>query len=69
MHLALSGLYRARWTARIHEEWMTPLLDERPDLNREQLEWTRKQMDLAVEDCRVAGYEHLEAGLTQWSVS
>lgn len=26
MHLGLSGLYRARWTKRIHEEWMTSLL-------------------------------------------
>lgn len=63
MHLALSGLYRARWSDRIHEEWITALLAQRPDLNREQLEWTRDQMNLAVDDCLVSGYGHLEAGL------
>ncbi|MEY2116312.1 MULTISPECIES: hypothetical protein [Rhodanobacter] len=25
LHLALSGLYRARWTARVHEEWIRAL--------------------------------------------
>jgi len=34
MQLALSDLYRARWTARIHEEWITALLRQRPDLSR-----------------------------------
>lgn len=51
-------------TPRIHDEWMDALLAKRPDLSREQLEWTRNQMNLAVEDCLVSGYEHLEAGLT-----
>lgn len=64
MHLALSGLYRARWTARIHDEWMTALQRQRPDLSREALEWTRRQMDDAVPDCLVCGYEGLEASLT-----
>ena len=64
MHLALSGLYRARWSTRIHEEWMTALLEKRPDLSRDDLEWTRSKMDEAVPDCLVTGYEGLEAGLT-----
>ena len=64
MHLALSGLYRARWTARIHNEWITALLKQRPDLDRESLEWTRAQMDGAIPDCIVSGYEGLEASLT-----
>jgi len=63
MHLALSGLYRARWTARIHNEWMTALQRQRPDLSREALEWTRSRMDEAVPDCLVSGYEGLEASL------
>lgn len=64
MHLALSGLYRARWTARIHDEWVSALLRQRPDLSAEALAWTRAQMDGAVSDCLVNGYESLEAGLT-----
>jgi hypothetical protein len=63
MHLGLSGLYRARWTARIHDEWIDALLRTRPDLPRDALEWTRAQMDAAIPDCLVTGYEGLEAGL------
>lgn len=63
MHLALSGLYRARWTERIHEEWIAALLRQRPDLSRETLEWTRQQMNAAVPDSLVHGYESLEAEL------
>lgn len=63
MHLAVSDLFRARWTARIHEEWMRNLLANRPDLSREQLERTRDCMNDAVPDCLVMGYEGLEAQL------
>lgn len=64
MHLALSRLYRARWTARIHDEWISALQRQRPDIPAESLAWTRAQMDGAVPDCIVSGYESLEAGLT-----
>jgi hypothetical protein len=63
MHLGLSGLYRARWTERIHEEWIGALLRNRSDLTREMLEWTRHRMDLAIPDALVDGYEGLEADL------
>ena len=64
MHLAVSDLFRARWTTRIHDEWMRNLLAKRPDLTREQLERTRDLMDASVPDCLVIGYEGLEAQLT-----
>jgi hypothetical protein len=41
MHLSLTGLFRAHWSAEVHEEWMRNLLKNRPDLNREKLERTR----------------------------
>ena len=63
IRLAVGSLYRARWTQRIHEEWIDALLRQRPDIPRAALEWTREQMDAAVPDCLVAGYEHLENGL------
>lgn len=63
MRLALTGLYRARWTARIHEEWIAAVLRRRGDLSRDTLERTRQLMDEAVPDCLVVGYEGLEAGL------
>lgn len=64
MHLAVSDLFRARWTARIHDEWMRNLLANRRDLTRAQLERTRDLMDASVPDCLVTGYEGLEADLT-----
>jgi hypothetical protein len=63
MNLALTGLYRARWTACIHNEWMRHVLENRPDLKREQLERTRQLMDSSVPDCLVTGYEGLESTL------
>ncbi len=63
LHLALTDLFRARWTAAIHEEWMEALLADRPDLSREKLERTRQLMDASVLDCLVEGYEDLMPGL------
>jgi len=63
MHLALIGVFRARWSADVHEEWMSSLLANRPDLTREKLERTRQLMDKAAPDALVTGYEHLIPGL------
>lgn len=59
MRLALTGLFQAKWTDQIHEEWITNLLRNRPDISRVQLEKTRQSMDRAVLDCLVEGYESL----------
>ena len=57
MHLATAKLYRARWSAAIHEEWIRNLLLNRPDLKREQLEATRDLMNRAVPAGLIQGYE------------
>ncbi len=59
MYLALTGLFRARWSAGVHEEWMGALLRNRPDLSRDKLERTRMLMDKHAEDALVTGYEDL----------
>jgi predicted nucleic acid-binding protein len=59
LRLALTDLFRARWTERIHEEWMRSVLEKRTDLSAEQLQRTRELMDRAVPDCLVTGYEGL----------
>lgn len=64
MHLALTDLYRARWTDRIHDEWIGAVLDKRSDLRRDQLECTRRLMNAHVRDCLVTGYEDLIDRLT-----
>jgi len=63
MHLAMTGLFRAKWSEGVHEEWMTRLLANRPDLSREKLERTRMLMDKHAEDALVTGYENLIEGL------
>lgn len=63
MELTAGGLFRAKWTERIHEEWMGSLMADRPDLSRQQLERTRDLMNSAVPDCLVTGYEPLILGL------
>lgn len=63
MHLALTGLFRAKWSAEVHEEWIASLLNKRPDLTREQLERTRALMDKHAIDALVTGYEDLIPGL------
>lgn len=64
MHLARFGLFRARWTERIHDEWINAVLRKRKDLQPERLQRTRDRMDSTVRDCIVSGYEPLEAALS-----
>lgn len=64
MHLALSDLFRAKWTNDIHDEWIRNVLKARPDLTPEQLERTRTLMNSHVRDCLVTGYEELIPALT-----
>jgi predicted nucleic acid-binding protein len=63
MHLALTGVYRARWSAQVHEEWKRNLLKNRQELTREQLDRTSSLMDKAVPDGLVTDYEPLIEGL------
>ena len=59
MHLALTDLFRARWSDAIHEEWIRNVLEHRPDLAREQLERTRRLMNAHARDALVTDYEAL----------
>lgn len=58
MHLAMTGLYRAKWTNAIHDEWITKLLKNRKDLTLTQLTRTRQLMDAHVLEALVEGFEH-----------
>lgn len=64
MHLAMTGLYRAKWTDAIHDEWTRNVLANRPDLNTVQLHRTRELMNAHVLDCLVTGYESLIPALS-----
>ncbi len=63
MHLAITDLFRAKWTNEIQEEWISSLLKNRPDLTREKLERTRALMEKSAEECLVENYESLIEGL------
>jgi len=59
MQLAVSDLFRARWTADIHREWIESLLRNEPHRNRKSLERTRDLMDKATRDALITGYDSL----------
>ena len=63
LRVALTDLFRARWTEEIHAEWVRSLLHQRPDLTPEKLRRTRELMDRSVPDCLVTGYEGLVSDL------
>jgi hypothetical protein len=63
MRLALTDLYRVRWTEQIHDEWTRNVLRQRPDLKAGDLQCTRSLMNQRVRDSLVTGYEHLEASI------
>lgn len=60
LELALTDLFKARWSNQIHDEWMRNLLKNRPDLTLQQLEQTRDLMNANIRDCLVEGFESLE---------
>ncbi len=63
LRVALTDLFRARWTDEIQAEWVRSVLERRPDLKPEQLRRTREPVDRSVPDCLVTGYEGLVGGL------
>lgn len=63
MWLGLSGRFRARWSAQIHDEWKRSVLRDRPDLTVDQLNRTSALMDQAIPDALVSGHEALAENL------
>ena len=63
VRLAMSGLFQAKWTDDILDECFAALRSNRPDLDPERLDRTRRLMGTAVRDCLVTGHEPLIEGL------
>ena len=63
MQLALSGLFRARWSDRINDEWTRNFLANRPDITAAQLDFTKSMMARAVPDSLVEQFEGLIGAL------
>ncbi len=75
MRLALTDLYRARWTDRIHDEWTRNVLKQRPDLKAEHLERTRslknppKTVDEYLDTLLKQGLTQTVGQLREWKVA
>jgi predicted nucleic acid-binding protein len=57
IEVAKTGIYRARWSDDIHDEWISALLEQREDLDPAVLARTRELMNSAIPDCLVTGHE------------
>lgn len=64
MELALTDLFRARWSEDIQQEWVRNVLKNRPDLSEAQLTRTKELMNRYVRDALVTGYEPLIPSLS-----
>ena len=62
LSLAVDGLYHARWTDRIHDEWTRNLAQNRPEL-AERLPELVALMNRIVPDCLIENYDGLIDGL------
>jgi predicted nucleic acid-binding protein len=58
-----AGLFRARWSGKILDEWTQSLLDQKPHL-AESIQSQLEAMRDAFPEALVTGYEHLVEGLT-----
>lgn len=63
MQLAVTDIFKAKWSEDIHREWIEALMRNQPHRDRAALERTRDLMNQATRDCLVTGYEALIASL------
>jgi len=66
MSLASTGLFAAKWTRRLEEEWIRSLEVKRPDLVG-KLQYRRDQMRSAIPDWEVSSNSVGNAGPISWT--
>lgn len=57
LSLAFQGMYHARWTATINDEWIRNVVKNRPNLDVNKLRKTADKMGNAIPDAIIIGYE------------
>jgi hypothetical protein len=55
IHLAQAGIYRAKWTNDIHDEWMPHLMEKYQNVRVEDAQQIRGLIDASVPVCLVCG--------------
>ena len=63
LRLGAAGLFRARWSREINEEWSRNLRQNRPDIPAERISTLVDLVNDSVPDCLVTGHENLIGGL------
>ena len=63
VQLAKDDLFRAKWTADIHREWINAVLKREPHRDSRKLKRTRERMDSETRDALITDYEDLINGL------
>ncbi len=63
MHLGILSDVRVRWSQRIQAEWMRNLLLNRPDIPQVRVQRTSDQMNAAIPEALVEGFEDTELRL------
>ena len=63
VQLAKDDVFRAKWTADIHREWINALIRNEPHRDRRKLERTRERMDSETRDALITDYESRIDGL------
>jgi predicted nucleic acid-binding protein len=61
--LATNGVFRARWSQELLDEWTRNLLAKRPEVDPTRIERTCRLMNAAIMDAMVTGHESLIGGL------
>jgi len=64
MRLTARFAFQPVWSEEIHDEWIRNLLENRPDLTRDQLAHTQSLMDRHGRDCLAPDFHHLIETLT-----
>jgi predicted nucleic acid-binding protein len=64
MRLTIARLFQARWSAKVHEEWIRAVLRDNPAIPAARLHDLRDAMDERAQDSVVTDYESLIESLT-----
>jgi predicted nucleic acid-binding protein len=59
IQLATTGLFQAKWTEQIHDEWIRNILKNRPDITITQLQSLKHKINQSVPDCLVTDFAGL----------